>query len=145
MTDRPDPKILPEERTKLLTALLAADRKKAQRIAVYDITERQTFTDYLIVCHGSSDRQVQAIYEGIDAALRPLKIRPIGVEGQSLAYWILMDYGGVVVHIFYEPYRDFYDIDGLWASSPALDVPALIALAEAEENAPASPAAKSDA
>ncbi|RJO68687.1 MAG: ribosome silencing factor [Myxococcales bacterium] len=120
------PKLLKEEKAKVLAALKAADAKKAERLVLIDLAERQTFADYLMICHGTSDRHVKAIHEAIAEALRKLGSRPIGVEGEALAQWILMDYGSLVVHIFYEPLRDFYDLEGLWADCPAFDAPALL-------------------
>lgn len=115
-------RILPEEVEKVTAAFAAVLDKKAVYPVIYDVTGSETFTDYILICHGTSDRHVQAIYEGIEKALRDRRMRPIGVEGESLCHWVLMDYGGLIVHIFYEPLRDFYDIEGLWASSPRLDL-----------------------
>jgi ribosome-associated protein len=114
--------ILPEEVEKVTAAFKAALDKKVVLPVIFDVTGSETFTDYIMVCHGTSDRHVQAIYEGIEAALRARGMRPIGIEGENLCHWVLMDFGGLIVHIFYEPLRDFYDIEGLWVASPKLDL-----------------------
>jgi len=77
-----------------------------------------SFTDYFLLCGGKSDRQVQAIAQGIEEALKKKGIRPLGQEGMTEGKWVLMDYEDVVVHIFLEPVRAFYDLEGLWIDAP---------------------------
>ena len=118
--------LLPEEAEKVAVAVRAAGDKKAENIVVIDVTGCETFTDYIMICHGNSDRHAQAIYEGIEKTLRKRRIRTIGTEGERLCHWILMDFGGLVVHVFYEPLRDYYDIEGLWVGSPLIDIEPLL-------------------
>lgn len=75
-----------------------------------------------MICSGSSDRQVQAIASGIQETLKKEGKRPIGIEGERVGKWILMDYGDIVIHIFYDPVRDFYDIERLWTDVPRMEV-----------------------
>lgn len=117
--------VLPEELKKLIIAYNESLDKKAIHPLIFDVTERETFTDYIMVCHGSSDRHVQAVFEGIEVKMKANGILPIGFEGESLNHWTLMDYGGLVIHIFYEPLREFYDIEGLWSDCPRVDIDAL--------------------
>jgi len=146
MSPRKRPTILPEEQEKLILAVQAAGDKKAERLVVLDVTGRETYTDYLVICHGTSDRHVQAIHDGITETLRKRQIRPMGVEGEQTGHWILIDYGGVVINVFYEPLRDFYDIEGLWAGSPVLEVEDLLSLLEAPaEKKPAKARTKTGA
>ncbi len=128
--------ILPEEYEKILVALHAADERKAERPLLYDVTGRETYTDYILICHGTSDRHVGAIQERIARAMKKHGHRAIGVEGEDLNHWVLMDYGGLIVNIFYEPMRDFYDLDGLWMGSPELDVAELLREAESRFGTP---------
>lgn len=85
-----------------------------------DIRGLSSIAEYLLICSGISGRQVQAIATSIEQGLEEKGIKPLGVEGMSGGRWILMDYVDVVVHIFYEPVRSFYDLEGLWADAPRL-------------------------
>lgn len=107
--------------TVLLCANAALD-KKAKKLVIIGVKEVSSFTDYFIVCSGTSDRQVQAITASVQEHMKKKGFLPIGVEGESNAKWVLMDYGDVIVHIFYEPIRDFYDIENLWADAPRMEV-----------------------
>ena len=102
-------------------ANLAKD-KKAEGIVVLDIEKLSSIANYIIICSGTSDRQVQAIAEFIEQGLKKKKIIPIGTEGVRGGRWALIDYGDIIVHIFYEPVRDFYNLEGLWAEAPRLTI-----------------------
>jgi len=120
-------KIIPQEdmvtdsKTKSLLCLNAALEKKAQDPVLLELKGTTSFTDYFLLCSGKSDRQVQAIAQGIEEALKKKGIRPLGQEGMTGGRWILMDYEDVVVHIFLEPMRKFYDLEGLWIDAPRID------------------------
>jgi len=81
-----------------------------------------SFADYFIICSGTSDRQVQAIASSIQENLKEFGIIPLGVEGERLGKWVLMDYNDVIIHIFYEPIRLFYDIERLWSDAPRMEI-----------------------
>ena len=100
----------------------AALEKKAKDIVILDVRGLSSFTDYMIICSGSSDRQVQAIASSIEESLKKFRILPIGIEGEKSGKWVLMDYGDVIIHIFYEPTREFYDIERLWSDAPRIKV-----------------------
>ncbi len=76
--------------------------------------------DYFVICSGTSTTQVKAIADNIEHKLREDDIRPIGVEGRDNAHWILIDYGDVVVHIFEEETRAFYELGKLWLDAPRI-------------------------
>jgi len=80
-----------------------------------------SFADSFIICSGRSHRQVAAIAEFVEGKLKGLGIRALGVEGIKEGHWVLMDYGDVIIHIFYEPIRTFYDLEGLWADAKRID------------------------
>lgn len=84
------------------------------------VKELASFTDYFIICSGNSDRQVQAITASIEEEMKKSGVFPIGIEGERAGRWVLMDYGDVIVHIFHEPVREFYDIERLWADAPRM-------------------------
>lgn len=98
----------------------AAREKKAEEISVLDLTAMGSITDYFIVCHGRSSRQVQAISDQVEEALKKAKVRPGHIEGYASGEWILMDYVDFVVHIFTEEKRNYYDLERLWADAPRL-------------------------
>jgi ribosome-associated protein len=79
-------------------------------------------TDYFIICSGRSSRQVMAIAEHIQKEMQNTHIRPLGVEGQGSGHWILLDYGHIVIHVFYDPIRRFYNLEGLWSDVPRIQI-----------------------
>ena len=83
-----------------------------------------SFADYFLILSGNSTRQTQALAGHLRMALGKKGIRPLGVEGEEPGQWILMDYDEVIVHIFLDTVRDFYDVEGLWIDAPRLDLPA---------------------
>lgn len=111
-----------DSRTKSLLCLKAAIEKKALNPVLLELKEITSFTDYFLLLSGKSDRQVQAIAQGIEEALKKKGIRPLGQEGTLGGKWVLMDYEDVVVHIFLEPVRKFYDLEGLWVDAPRIDL-----------------------
>lgn len=111
-----------ETRERVILCVNAALNRKPQKLSIIRISELSSFADYFIICSGSSDRQVQAIAEAIREGLKKSGILPLGIEGERAGQWILMDYGDLVVHIFYEPLREFYNIEGLWSDAPAMEV-----------------------
>ncbi|MBI2369739.1 MAG: ribosome silencing factor [Deltaproteobacteria bacterium] len=114
-------------RAKALQCAQAALEKKAYDLVILDVYELCGFADAFVICSGRSDRQVQAIAEGIEESLDRSGIRPLGVEGLPTAHWVLLDYADVIVHIFYNPVREFYDLEGLWSRAPQVALPAELA------------------
>jgi ribosome-associated protein len=109
-------------------AVEAALDKKAESPVVLDLRGLSDFTDFFLICHGTSDRHALAIAEGIEERLeRELDRRPSHVEGRALADWILMDYVDFVVHVFQEGKRQFYRLERLWGDAPTLDATELSA------------------
>jgi ribosome-associated protein len=101
-------------------ALLAAEvceEKKAKDILVLDVRKITSISDYFIVCSTSNERQARAIAEDLRMRLKDLGKREMGVEGLEDARWVLQDFGDIVLHIFHESQREFYDIEGLWADA----------------------------
>jgi ribosome-associated protein len=100
----------------LLLAKLAVDFK-ALDLMVLDVTGLSSFADFFVICSGQSSRQVQGIADNIQRSLRERGIRALGVEGHREGQWVLMDYGDVIVHVFYEPVRLLYDLESLWSEA----------------------------
>lgn len=96
------------------TAVEGAEEKKAEEIRVLCLTAITEFTDYFVICTGSSTRQNQAIADEISDRLKLVGLRPLHTEGYTTAEWILLDYGTFIVHIFTTSAREFYDLERLW-------------------------------
>ncbi len=88
---------------------------KAQDVQTLDVRALTTMTDYMIIASGRSDRQVKAIADRIIEAAKTRQIRPLGVEGQQQAEWILIDFGDVIAHVMHPDTREYYQLEKLWA------------------------------
>jgi ribosome-associated protein len=110
-----------ETRERLLSCINATLQKKAKDVVVLNLKNISAFTDYMIICSGTSERQVQAICAGIREFLKKAEIKPLGVEGESNGQWILLDYDDVVISIFLESLRTFYNIENLW-DAPSMNI-----------------------
>ncbi len=107
---------------RLLLCINASLKRKAKNLTILNLKELSSFADYFIICSGTSDRQVQSIAASIRENLKEYGIIPLGIEGESLGKWVLMDYEDVIIHVFYEPIREFYDIERLWPDVPSMKV-----------------------
>jgi ribosome-associated protein len=105
------------------TAIEAARDKKATGVVVLDLKKAGAFTDYFVICSASNPRQVQAIADAVEEALKAQKQRPSLVEGYARAEWILLDYFDFVIHVFSKHARDFYGLDRLWGSATRHEFP----------------------
>lgn len=109
-------------REKSFACVNAALEKKATDIVLLSIKGIVSFADYFLICGGTSDRQVQAIAQSIETELKKRGHRALGIEGMSQGRWVLIDYGDVIVHVFQESVRRFYDLEGLWIDAPRIDI-----------------------
>jgi ribosome-associated protein len=114
----PATKTLSDTRSRVREAVSAAEDRKAVDLRVMYLEKVTDFTDYFVICSGTSDRQVQAIADAVDGALRAEGVRPLHVEGYNRAQWVLLDYGDLVVHIFQDETRRFYGLERLWGDAP---------------------------
>lgn len=112
-----------DSRKRALLCVNASLEKKAKDLIVLGVKEISTFTDYFIICSGTSDRQVRAIASAIQENLKAAAILPLGVEGESAGRWILLDYDDVIIHIFLDSVRSFYDLERLWSEAPRMTIP----------------------
>lgn len=100
--------------------------RKAYNVIVLDVAELTSIADVFIICSGRSNRQVTAISEFIQAELgRKHHIKPLSVEGEKEGHWVLLDYGHVIIHVFYESIRKFYDLEGLWTDAKRIKTESL--------------------
>jgi ribosome-associated protein len=97
-----------------------AEDKKAADIVLLELAPLTTLADYFVICSGGSERQLDAIADGIIAPLRDEKVRPIGREGTPASHWVLLDYGSVIVHIFTPPERDYYGLEKHWSEAKTI-------------------------
>ncbi|MEO5820354.1 MAG: ribosome silencing factor [Vicinamibacteraceae bacterium] len=103
-------------------AVRAASAKKAEKIMVLDLRHTSAFTDVFVVCTGQNTRQVKAIVDSVEEALKALGQRAIAVEGYRGSDWVLVDYFDFVVHVFTPETREFYALERLWGSAIRVDV-----------------------
>ncbi len=88
--------------------------KKASKVVLLDVRDLTSVADVFLICSGHSNRQVTAIADHTHRFLKKRGKKPLSVEGKNEGHWVLLDYGEVIIHIFYEPLRKFYDLEGLW-------------------------------
>ena len=104
-------------------AVRAALSRKAIDVRVLDLKDVATFTDFFLICTGTSTRHTQAICDGVVEQLKEQGVKPVHIEGYQQAEWVLVDYLSFVVHIFVERARLFYDLERLWKSARTVSVP----------------------
>lgn len=114
-----------ESKERALLCAKAALETKAEDPVVLDVTGLASFTDYMVIVSGRSNRQVQAITEKILEAIHGAASRPLGIEGEREARWVLIDWGDVVVNVFYHEERGVYDLEKLWDDGRKVQIPGL--------------------
>ena len=113
----------PETSSRAQTAAFAAADKKGTDLAILAVGEIIAIIDWFVLVSATNTRQVRTIVDEVQRALRDLDgSKPIGVEGLADATWVLLDYGDIVVHVFLEATREYYDLDRLWADAARVDV-----------------------
>lgn len=119
------PSLQPEDpsKTKALLCAKAAIDKNAENTKVLDLNGRSSLSDFFIICSGTSDRQVQAIADSVSSKMRNAGYKILSSEGYTEGRWLLMDYGDVIVHIFLDALREYYDLEALWQDAPQVKIP----------------------
>jgi ribosome-associated protein len=107
-----------EAHAKALLCARLADAKKADRPVILELKGISALADYFVICSAGSSRSVQAIAAHIEKMMKEQGMRALGIEGLSEGSWVLMDYDDVIIHIFKEPERAFYDLENLWTECP---------------------------
>jgi ribosome-associated protein len=100
----------------------AALDKKAVDVVLLDLRKTPAFTDFFVLCSGQNPRQVKAIADAVEEALRAAKVRPSHIEGYDRAEWILMDYFTFIVHVFTPQTRAFYSLERLWGDAERIEI-----------------------
>ena len=96
--------------------------KKAKDTLILDLRGLAVFADFFVICSGESTTQVRAIAEHIEAEFMKNSIKPLSIEGLSYAHWVLMDYGDVIVHVFQDETRAYYELEKLWLDAPRVAI-----------------------
>jgi ribosome-associated protein len=109
-------------REKAIEAARIAISKKAKDTLILELKNLSTITDYFIICSGESFTQVKTIAETIEEKFSKNKIFPLGKEGLNSARWVLMDYGDIVIHIFHDESRAYYELEKLWLDAPRISI-----------------------
>ena len=110
-------------REKALACARAAIDKKAENVRILDLSGISGFTDYFVICSGMSDRQVQSIADAVDHVMTTGGHEILSAEGYADGRWVLIDMGDVVVHIFLDALREYYDLETLWTDAPRVKIP----------------------
>jgi ribosome-associated protein len=97
-----------------------AEDKKAADIVLLDLTGLTTVADYFVIASGGSERQLDAIADGIVSGMRDEKVHAFGREGTAASHWVLVDFGTVIVHVFTPPERDYYQLERHWAEAKTI-------------------------
>lgn len=100
----------------------ALSGRKAKDIVALDVRKLTSVADVFLICSGASNRQVTAIADHVRSDLRDRGIRPLSIEGLGEGHWVILDYGHIVIHVFYDPIRRFYDLEGLWSDAARIPV-----------------------
>ncbi len=113
---------LDQARELAIGALEAALEKKALMPVLIEVSAMASYTDFIGIVSGRSDRQVEAIADGVSQFMKLQGRRVIGHEGSGNGRWTLLDYGEIVIHVFYHPVREFYDLESLWIDAPRVKI-----------------------
>lgn len=124
MNTKPSENFSPESQERALLCARATLEKSAERVRILDVSELSSFTRYFVICSGRSDRQVLAIAGAVEEELRSKGVRPVSLEGYPEGRWVLIDFGDVVVHVFLDELRDYYDLETLWSDAKSVSIPA---------------------
>ena len=101
--------------------LAIVKERKAGNPVLMEVGKLTSIADYFLIASGNSSRQVQAISRHVTKRMRENGFKAYGVEGEQEGHWVLLDYGDVIIHIFYEPVREFYDLEGFWIEASRIE------------------------
>ncbi|MCD8096391.1 MAG: ribosome silencing factor [Ruminococcus sp.] len=109
-----------EQKIKVIAKAL--DSKRAEDIQIIGIKDLTIVADYFFIANGTSTTHTKALVDEVEFKLKENSVTPLRIEGYSGATWIVLDYGDIVVHVFYKETRDFYNLEKLWSDGEAVDV-----------------------
>ena len=102
------------------------DAKKGADIELLEISDLTTLADYFVICTGNSSTQVKALADAVEDEFEKLGIKPYSREGKDGLNWVLLDYGDVIIHIFYKETREFYGLEKLWSDAEKIDISEIV-------------------
>ena len=108
------------EKARLCLSII--EERKAEEPILFNVGDMTSVTDYFIIASGNSSRQVQAITNHTKRRMKEEGFKVYGIEGENEGHWVLMDYGEVIIHIFYKPFREVYDLEGLWFEASRINI-----------------------
>lgn len=111
-----------EPSAELRVVVDAALERNARAPVVLDLRGISDVTDFFVIASGDSDTHTRAIAENVADRAKEAGFRPVGVEGLNQGQWVLMDFVGLVVHVFLGPVRDFYRLESLWGDAPSIEL-----------------------
>ncbi|TNE47554.1 MAG: ribosome silencing factor [Deltaproteobacteria bacterium] len=106
-----------------------AAEKKAVNLRLYSVREHCSYADHVLICSGTSDRHVIAIADYLREQSKKSGVLPLGVEGIQQGQWVLLDFGEVIAHVFYDPVRDYYELDRMWGHADQVEIEGVTASA----------------
>ena len=109
-----------QENEKLAAVKSLLEEKKAEDLVILNLQGLSSVTDILVIASGHSDRHVQAVSEHLSQEMKKHGYLPLGSEGLQEGRWALLDYGDIIVHVFYEDIRRYYDLVGIWSDAPVI-------------------------
>jgi ribosome-associated protein len=107
----------PQSESTARRAAEAALDKKAEDLVLIDLRDKATYADFLVICSGTNERQIEAVADAVEKSLHDAGQRLIGAEGVRGSKWVLLDFGDVVVHVFHREERAYYDLESLWSDA----------------------------
>ncbi len=111
-----------EQKQMIETVIKALDSKRAEDIRLIGIKDLTIVADYFVIANGTSSTQTKALADEVEFQLKQKGIEPTRTEGYQGANWIVLDYGDIVVHVFYKETRDFYNLERLWQDGEQIDI-----------------------
>jgi len=121
--NRPREKEQRDAESKALLIAEVARSKHAEEIVIFHVSGLTSLADYFILCSTESEPQLRAVVDAVQGTLSKEGLRPLGVEGRDSGRWVLIDYDDVILHVFKEEARVFYNLDGLWGDAPQVALP----------------------
>ena len=110
----------PLDKAKLCLKIIK--ERKAIDPVMLEVGQLTSISDYFLIASGSSSRQVQAVTRHLQKRMREEGFKAYGIEGEQEGHWVLMDYGDIVIHLFYQPHRELFDLEGLWIEAPRVNL-----------------------
>lgn len=106
---------------KALLCLKIVKERKAVHPVLFEVGHLTSISDYFLIAGGNSNRQVQAIARHVSRRMKEEGFKVYGIEGEQQGHWVLLDYSDVVIHVFFQPVRAFYDLEGLYSEAPRIE------------------------